>query len=133
VRGEYDVFLFIFIFFIVIFILYLVGGAEKKERMIGTMEQFAQKEDFRISQQIMDSSLSRIIAIDHNLKKICFIDSNQNNPLRLVKNFDDIMECEIQADNVSITKSSAGGTLGGTIVGGVLAGGVGAFIGGLSA
>lgn len=69
-----------------------------------------------------------IIALDEDRSKIAIADTTGT----YVYSFDKIIESEILQDEVSISKVSRTGQIGGALLGGVLAGGVGAVIGGLS-
>lgn len=69
-----------------------------------------------------------IIALDEDRSKIAIADTTGT----YVYDFNKIVESEILQDEVSISKVSRSGQIGGVLLGGVLAGGVGAVIGGLS-
>ncbi|WP_211749698.1 hypothetical protein [Paenibacillus sp. Marseille-Q4541] len=69
-----------------------------------------------------------VVALDENKEKLVIA----NTVGTYTYDFKKVIESEIFQDEVSISKVSRTGQIGGALVGGVLAGGVGAIIGGLS-
>lgn len=103
-------------------------------------------EGFACSQKFYSDDRELVLAIDEDHKKICIIENQHNNMgielsktfskfdyLTKIFDYDDILQTEVIEDDVTITKTSRSGQLGGALVGGLLAGGVGAIVGGLGA
>lgn len=97
------------------------------------------EKDFYISRNFLSDETGNGLYYDDESKKFAIINvSNEyskTNPFSYSYKFidsKDILESEILKDDVSVTKTSRGGQLGGAIIGGVLAGGVGAIIGGVT-
>lgn len=101
--------------------------AEEKENTIQKLEtEISNIKDFTPTNK--QQAANCIIALDEDRSKIAIADTTGT----YVYGFDKIVESEILQDEVSISKVSRTGQLGGALIGGVLAGGVGAVIGGLS-
>ena len=74
------------------------------------------------------------IAINTHDEKIAILNrTDRSEGFRLeIINFKDIIESTIVEDNVTITKTSKGGLIGGAAIGGMVAGGIGAVVGSMA-
>lgn len=101
--------------------------SDEQEKFYSSLENNISKID-NFNADKIHRAVDSVIALDEKSEKVAVSDKNGT----YVYNFRDIVESEIIQDEVSISKVSRAGQLGGALVGGALAGGVGAVIGGLS-
>jgi hypothetical protein len=121
--------LVILLLFVLILVWGVVMNQKKKDVAIGEETKIAQS---GIVLTKKSTVYQGIIGIDEQNRKLVMIKNTFNKGSSNTIGFEDIAECELIKDGVTVYKKSAARTIGGAIIGGALAGGVGAIIGGLS-
>lgn len=91
--------------------------------------------NFTATQKYFDEKEFKLIAVDENNEKVCFIYEMESKGKYLseIYNYNEILEVEIIENGNSISKTSTTSLAGRALLGGLILGGVGAVIGGITA
>lgn len=104
------------------------------KKLSNSLKESLEEYNFNYTDSYITQDFLSGIAINTENEKVAILTRHNNkSKFQLDEiNFSDILESKVIEDNITVTKSSKGGLIGGAAVGSMVAGGVGAIIGGLS-